>query len=81
MTRFMKSYRHYLKRVVARLTLGTLVTFAVPLLVAVLWLRFLGLPEVAKVYLLGEIQRRHIISPSPWTVFSSIPPARCWQTE
>jgi hypothetical protein len=57
----MKSYRHYLKRVVARLTLGTLVTFAVPLLVAVLWLRFLGLPEVAKVYLLGEIQRRHII--------------------
>ncbi len=56
----MKSYRHYLKRLVARLTLGTLVTIAVPLLVVLLWLRFLGLPEVAKVYLLSEIQRRHI---------------------
>jgi hypothetical protein len=56
----MKSYRHYLKRVVARLTLGTLVTIGVPLLVTILWLRFLGLPEVAKVYLLGEIQKRHI---------------------
>ncbi len=49
----MKSYRHYLRRVVARLTLGTLVTIGVPLLVTILWLRFLGLPDVAKVYLLG----------------------------
>ena len=57
----MKSYRHYVKRLLARLTLGTMVTIAVPLLVAILWLRFFGLPDVAKVYLLGEIQRRHII--------------------
>lgn len=63
----MKSYRHYLKRLVARLTLGTLVTIAVPLVVAIVWLRFFGLPEVAKVYLLGEIERRHII-PFPISV-------------
>ena len=44
----MKSYRHYLKRILARLTMGTLVTLAVPLLVVALWLRFFGLPEVAK---------------------------------
>ena len=63
----MKSYRHYLKRLAARLTLGTMVTLAVPLLVAIVWLRFLGLPDVAKVYLLGEIQKRHII-PFPISV-------------
>jgi hypothetical protein len=63
----MKSYRHYLKRLVARLTLGTMVTIAVPLLVAIVWLRFFGLPDVAKVYLLGEIQKRHII-PFPISV-------------
>src|SRR5271156_6252968 len=63
----MKSYRHYLKRLVARLTLGTVVTIAVPLLVTILWLRFLGLPEVAKVYLLTEIEKRHII-PFPISV-------------
>ncbi len=44
----------------ARLTLGTMVTIAVPLVVVIAWLRFFGLPEVAKVYLLTEIQRRHI---------------------
>ena len=63
----MKSYRHYLKRFLARLTLGTIVTIAVPLLVVILWLRFFGLPEVAKVYLLAEIQRRHIL-PFPISV-------------
>ncbi len=63
----MKSYRHYLRRVVARLTLGSVVTVVVPLLVVVLWLRFFGLPDSAKVYLLGEIQRRHIF-PFPVTV-------------
>ena len=56
----MKSYRHYLKRLVARFTLGTVVTIAVPMLVVIAWLRFFGLPEVAKTYLLTEIQRRHI---------------------
>ncbi len=40
--------------------MGTLVTIAVPLLVVVLWLRVLGLPNVAKVYLLGEIEKRHV---------------------
>jgi len=63
----MKSYRHYLRRLLARLTLGTLVTIAVPLFVAILWLRFLGLPDVAKVYLLTEIQKRHIF-PFPVSV-------------
>ena len=56
----MKSYRHYLRRLLARLTLGTVVTIAVPLLVVIAWLRFFGLPNVAKVYLLAEIQNRHI---------------------
>jgi hypothetical protein len=63
----MKSYRHYLKRLVARLTLGTIVTIAVPLLVTIMWLRILGLPDVAKVYLLTEIQKRHIF-PFPVSV-------------
>src|SRR5476649_843573 len=63
----MKSPRHYLKRLLARLGLGTIITIAVPLLVAVLWLRFFGLPEVAKVYLLSEIERRHIL-PFPISV-------------
>src|SRR5476651_181207 len=63
----MKSYRHYLRRLVARLTLGTMVTIAVPLFVTIVWLRFLGLPDVAKVYLLTEIQKRHIF-PFPVSV-------------
>ena len=63
----MKSYRHYVKRLLARLTLGTLVTIAVPLFVVVLWLRFFGLPDVAKVYLLGEVEKRHIF-PFPVSV-------------
>jgi hypothetical protein len=57
----MKSYRHYLKRFLARLTMGTLVTVAVPLLIVILVLRFYGLPDAAKNYLLTEIERRHII--------------------
>jgi hypothetical protein len=63
----MKSYRHYLRRLLGRLTFGTLVTLAVPLVVVLAWLRFYGLPDVAKVYLLGEIQRRHIF-PFPVSV-------------
>jgi hypothetical protein len=63
----MNSPRHYLKRLLARLGLGTLVTIAVPLLVTVLWLRFFGLPEVAKDYLLSEMERRHIL-PFPISV-------------
>jgi hypothetical protein len=57
----MKSYRHYVKRVLARLTMGTLVTIAVPLTVLLLVLRFYGLPDVAKDYLLDQIQQRHIL--------------------
>ena len=63
----MKSYRHYLRRLLARLTLGTLVTIGVPLFVLLMALRFYGLPEVAKTYLLTEIQRRHIF-PFPVSV-------------
>jgi hypothetical protein len=65
----MKSYRHYVKRVLARLTMGTLVTIAVPLLVTLAVLRVYGLPLVAKDYLLNEIQKRHII-PFPVAVDS-----------
>ena len=57
----MKSYRLYLRRVLARLTLGTLITLAVPLFVALLVLRFYGLPDAAKNYLLAEIEKRHIV--------------------
>ena len=63
----MKSYRHYVKRLLARLTLGTIVTIAVPLLVVIAWLRFFGLPDAAKVYLLSEVQKRHIF-PFPVSV-------------
>src|SRR5208282_6664730 len=56
----MPSYRDYFKRLLARLGLGALVTVAVPLFVVILWLRFLGLPAVAKDYVLNEIQRRHL---------------------
>ena len=56
----MKSYRLYLKRLLARLTMGTLVTIAVPLLVVIAWLRFFGLPDVAKDRLLATIEQRHI---------------------
>ena len=65
----MKSYRHYVKRVLARLTMGTLVTIAVPLTVLLLVLRFYGLPTVAKDYVLNEIEKRHII-PFPVAVDS-----------
>ena len=65
----MKSYRHYVKRVLARLTMGTLVTIGVPLVVLLLALRVYGLPTVAKDYLLNEIEKRHII-PFPVAVDS-----------
>jgi hypothetical protein len=53
--------RYFVKRLLARLGLGTLVTFGVPLLVVVLVLRFYGLPDFAKDYLLGQIESRHIL--------------------
>jgi len=63
----MKSYRPLIQRLLARLSLVLLVTIAVPLCVAILWLRFLGLPTSAKVYLLNEVQQRHIL-PFPISV-------------
>jgi uncharacterized protein involved in outer membrane biogenesis len=48
-------------RVVRHLSVGTLVLFAAPVVVAILWLRFFGLPDSTKNYLLSEIQRRHVL--------------------
>jgi hypothetical protein len=55
------STRQRLRRIVRRVGLGTLIVIATPLLAAILWLRFFGLPDSAKVYLLGEIEKRHIL--------------------
>jgi hypothetical protein len=64
MTRFpfspVKSYRGLMRRVLARIGLGTLAMLALPLLVVFLWLRLFGLPDSAKNYLLSAIERRHI---------------------
>lgn len=57
----MQSPRQYFKRLLARLGLGTIITIAVPLFVVILCLRFVGLPAVAKDYLLQEIERRHVL--------------------
>lgn len=59
----MKSFRHHLKRLLTRMGLVILVA----MIGAALWLRFFGLPEVAKTYLLTEIQRRHVF-PFPITM-------------
>jgi hypothetical protein len=61
------SFASEMKRLLTRLGLGAIVTIVVPLVVALLWLRFLGLPETAKDYFLREIQRRHIL-PFPISV-------------
>ncbi len=55
------SYRQRLRRILAHVGMGTLLAIAAPLLLAVLWLRFFGLPDSAKAYLLKEIQRRHVL--------------------
>lgn len=57
----MKPYLQRLRRILARLGRKTLVVIGCLLLLAILWLRFLGLPDSAKVYLLSEIERRHIL--------------------
>ncbi|HEY0257866.1 MAG TPA: hypothetical protein VGC39_10525, partial [Candidatus Methylacidiphilales bacterium] len=59
----MKPYRRYLRRLLTRLGVVILAL----IVVAALWLRFFGLPEGAKTYLLSEIQRRHIF-PFPITM-------------
>jgi hypothetical protein len=49
------------RRILRRASWCLLVTLGAPLLAAILWLRFFGLPDSAKTYLLDEIQRRHIL--------------------
>jgi hypothetical protein len=65
MTRFPSSSsaparRSFLRGVLARLSLHTIVMSVVPLLSLFLWLRFFGLPESVKNYMMAEIERRHV---------------------
>jgi hypothetical protein len=53
--------RQRLRRIVRRIGVSTLVLIAAPLIVAIIWLRFFGLPDSAKNYLLTEVQRRHVL--------------------
>jgi uncharacterized protein involved in outer membrane biogenesis len=53
--------RQRLRRIVRHVSVGTLFLIAAPIVVAILWLRFFGLPNSTKTYLLGEIQRRHVL--------------------
>ena len=50
-----------LRRFLASLGIGTLLGISLPLLVAFLWVRLFGLPDSAKNYLLGEMERRHVL--------------------
>jgi hypothetical protein len=60
-------YRQRLRRALARIGVWTLLALAAPFLLAVLWLRFFGLPGSAKAYLLKEIEKRHVL-PYPVTM-------------
>jgi hypothetical protein len=53
--------RQQLRRIVRRVGVGTILLLAAPLILAILWLRFFGLPDSAKTYLLSEIERRHVM--------------------
>lgn len=53
--------RQRLRRIVRRVGLGTLIVLAVPVVIAIIWLRFFGLPDSTKNYLLDEIEKRHIL--------------------
>jgi hypothetical protein len=53
--------RQRLRRIVRRVGLGTLILIAAPVILAILWLRFFGLPDSTKNYLLAEVQRRHVL--------------------
>jgi hypothetical protein len=59
--------RRIWRRLLARLSLHTVLMMVVPLLVLFLWLRFFGLPDAAKNYLMAEIERRHVF-PFPVSV-------------
>jgi hypothetical protein len=71
MTRFPTSSppapRRLWRRLLARLSLHTVLMMIVPVLVLFLWLRFFGLPASAKNYLMAEIERRHVF-PFPVSV-------------
>jgi hypothetical protein len=55
------AYRQRLGRIVRRVGWGTLIVVATPFLVAIVWLRFFGLPDSAKTYLLDQVRERHIL--------------------
>jgi hypothetical protein len=54
-------YRQRLRRILARIGLGTLLAFTAPFLIAILWLRFFGLPASTQAYLMSEIEKRHVL--------------------
>ena len=53
--------RQRLRRIARRVGWSTLGLLAVPVIVAFVWLRFFGLPESTKTYLLAQIQSRHVL--------------------
>jgi hypothetical protein len=62
-----RTFWRALRRILARVGLGTMLVLAMPLFLAFIWLRFLGLPDAAKNYLLTTIEQRHIF-PFPVSV-------------
>jgi len=50
-----------------RVGMGALTLLAVPLVLAIIWLRFFGLPDSAKNYLLTQVQQRRVL-PYPVTI-------------
>ena len=53
--------RQRLRRIARRVGWSTLALLATPVVVALIWLRFFGLPPAAKNYLLAQIQERHVL--------------------
>jgi uncharacterized protein involved in outer membrane biogenesis len=53
--------RQRLRRIARRVGWSTLALIATPIVVAFVWLRFFGLPDSTKNYLLREIQQRHVL--------------------
>ncbi len=53
--------RNRLRRIARHAGWSTLALIAAPLLIAFVWLRFFGLPESAKTYLLGQIESRRVL--------------------
>jgi hypothetical protein len=59
--------RRFWRRLLARFSLPTILVLIFPLVLLFIWLRFLGLPDSAKNYLMAEIERRHVF-PFPVSV-------------